>query len=285
MVESGSCGCLRAGRRRRPSAKPQASARERFVNGSIGIVAKAWPGCTTAARGLARQRVHRLAQDAAEQPYVVAQRNVFFGDHAISTKPCPGGAQGRARAPGVLAILAILGRNPGRAGRDPSADPARCGAPFAAQARAGGEARRRGPCGRHFRRREALSGWSRRSPVGIDGKLGSAAAGSDGKDGPRNRPRNRLRRGTPRATRRTERNDRRPASITGTGVVLQSTRFRRAYRDALAARHRAATIETARSDSSAPSATPFSKSPSMRPIWFVTCATQSTSLPRALANA
>ena len=44
LVESGSCGRSRAGRRRRRLPKPQASARGRFASGLIAIVAKVWRG-------------------------------------------------------------------------------------------------------------------------------------------------------------------------------------------------------------------------------------------------
>ncbi len=48
---------------------------------------------------------------------------------------------------------------------------------------------------------------------------------------------------------------------------------------------RCATLTTIRSASVVPSAWPFSKSPSIRPIRLVTCAKQITGLPRALAKA
>ena len=50
-------------------------------------------------------------------------------------------------------------------------------------------------------------------------------------------------------------------------------------------RQRRAASEITLSDSSAPSARPFSKSPSMRPIWLVTWAKHSTGRPRAAAKA
>ena len=50
-VESGLYGRLRAGRRRRPSRKPQASARGPFGSGLIDIAVKDWPGCRIAHPG------------------------------------------------------------------------------------------------------------------------------------------------------------------------------------------------------------------------------------------
>ena len=50
-VESGLYGRLRAGRRRRPSPKPLASAREPFGSGLIDIAVRGWQACKTDHRG------------------------------------------------------------------------------------------------------------------------------------------------------------------------------------------------------------------------------------------
>ena len=51
VVESGLYGRLRAGRRRRPSPKPLASARGPFGSGLIDIAVRGWQACKTDHRG------------------------------------------------------------------------------------------------------------------------------------------------------------------------------------------------------------------------------------------
>ena len=72
MVESGLYGRSRAGRRRRPSAKPQASARGRFASGSIDIVAKALAGLRD--RSSRPHRLHRPTPQAVVEQVEVLRR-------------------------------------------------------------------------------------------------------------------------------------------------------------------------------------------------------------------